>query len=457
MTTEQNTSFPINDLVLSEAASDTSVAHNSVSSSSTSDSDAMDNGVIDNNAPGSHDDLISSNEDVHHVQALVIGSGPAGYTAALYLARAGYKPTVLAGELTPGGQLVNTTTVENYPGFPEGVLGPELMDRMRDQAEKFGAILEYVDVTSVDFTSALKIVTCSDGQRYAAPIIIITTGSQYRKLDVPGEEEFSGHGVSYCATCDGFFFKNKPIVVIGGGDSALTEAEFLSRFGSSVTLIHRRDQFRASQILVDRAKQNPKITLLTNTIVTAIHCDDDAHADSLSNVSSISTTDANSTTTSAVASTSGVASHVMPSVTLPSANVLSVPSASTPSQDSAAIPSSAFGLTLGGNALSSPSKPQSAAYIDLKNTVTGERSTMPAQGIFVAIGHVPATDFLQGHVDMDDDGYILVDGASTRTSVPGVFAAGDCVDRVYRQAISAAGMGCRAALDAQHYLSEVAQ
>ena len=208
--------------------------------------------------------------DMTELSTIIIGSGPAGYTAAIYLARAGYRPTILAGELTPGGQLVNTTTVENYPGFPDGILGPELMDRMRDQAESFGASIEYLDVTSVDFSSSPKTVTCSDGSQYHADAVIITTGSQYRKLGIPGEAEYSGHGVSYCATCDGFFFKDKPIVVVGGGDSALEEALFLTRFGSSVTVLHRRDQFRASKIMVERVLNNPKITVKMNTVATAI-------------------------------------------------------------------------------------------------------------------------------------------------------------------------------------------
>ena len=251
---------------------------------------------------------------------VIIGSGPAGYTAAIYLGRAGYRPLVIAGAVTPGGQLVNTTTVENFPGFPDGILGPDLMDAMQRQAEQFGARLVWDDVVSVDFGDDVHTVTCDQGDVFQARTVVVTTGSTVRKLQVPGEETFAGRGVSYCATCDGFFFRNKPIVVVGGGDSACEEALFLTRFGSSVTLIHRRDEFRASKIMEERVRSNPDITLMMNTVV-------------------------------------------------------------------------------------------------------------------------------------DDDGYILVDGASTRTSVPGVFAAGDAVDRVYRQAISAAGMGCRAALDAQRYLS----
>ena len=306
------------------------------------------------------------------LSTIIIGSGPAGYTAAIYLARAGYRPTILAGELTPGGQLVNTTTVENYPGFPDGILGPELMDRMRDQAESFGASIEYLDVTSVDFSSSPKTVTCSDGSQYHADAVIITTGSQYRKLGIPGEAEYSGHGVSYCATCDGFFFRNKPIVVVGGGDSAFEEADFLSRFGSSVTLIHRRSTFRASRIMVERAQRNPKIDFMLDAVVQEIRGDENG-----------------------------------------------------------------------------------VQEVEVRNTATEKTSVIPANGVFMAIGHTPATAFLNGLVDVDSAGYITVDGASTRTSEPGVFAAGDCVDSVYRQAISAAGMGCRAALDAQAYLDSL--
>lgn len=331
---------------------------------------------------------------------LIIGSGPAGYTAAIYLGRAGYQPLVIAGALTPGGQLVNTTEVENFPGFPDGVMGPDLMDAMQRQAEKFGAQFVYDDVTSVDFSdSSVKKVTLGNGDTIAAKAVIVTTGSLVRKLGVPGEEEYSGHGVSYCATCDGFFFRGKPIVVVGGGDSAMEEADFLSRFGSSVTLIHRRDEFRASKIMVDRVKANEKITLLTNTVVTAVH---------------------------------GAGSDSSDSKT-------------------AATTAPTLGLKLGGAAI----KPaDEVASIDIRNTVTGEESTLPVNGLFVAIGHTPATGFLGGAVATDADGYILTEGASTRTNLPGVFAAGDCVDRTYRQAISAAGMGCRAALDAQAFLAE---
>ena len=302
--------------------------------------------------------------------AIVIGSGPAGYTAAIYLGRAGYAPLVIAGALTPGGQLMNTTEIENYPGFPKGIMGPDLMDQMRDQAEHFGAQIEYDDVTSADFSGNIKRITTDGGEEYFARAVVVTTGSQYRKLEVPGEREFSGRGVSYCATCDGFFFKDKPIVVIGGGDSAMGDADFLTRFGSSVQLIHRRQGFRASKIMVDRARANEKIDFVLDSVVTKVNGDE-----------------------------SGVTS------------------------------------------------------VDIRDTTTGRTTTVPANGVFVAIGFVPQTGFLKGQVDLDEDGYILVEGASTRTSTPGIFAAGDATDKVYRQAVSAAGMGCRAALDAQEYLN----
>ncbi len=303
--------------------------------------------------------------------AVIIGSGPAGYTAAIYLGRAGYEPTVVAGALTPGGQLVNTTEVENFPGFPDGILGPDLMDNMQKQAEKFGANIIWDDVVSVenDPETGVKTVRLDQGDVLETRALIVATGSSYRKLNVPGEADFSGKGVSYCATCDGFFFRGKPIVVVGGGDSACEEADFLSRFGSSVTLIHRRDEFRASQIMVERVKNNPKIDFLLDSVVEKIQGDDNG-----------------------------------------------------------------------------------AQSVVVRNVKTDETSTVPANGIFVAIGHTPATGFLNGVVDTDEAGYITVEGASTKTGTPGIFAAGDCVDSVYRQAISAAGMGCRAALDAQAYL-----
>lgn len=307
-------------------------------------------------------------------KVIIIGSGPAGYTAALYLARAGYTPLVIAGALTPGGQLMNTTEVENYPGFADGILGPDLMEAMQKQAEKFGAQIILNDVVSVDFKDDLKTVTTDDGETYTANAVIISTGSQVRKLGVPGEQEYSGRGVSYCATCDGFFFKGKPIVVVGGGDSAFEEALFLTRFGSSVTLIHRRDSFRASKIMIDRARKNEKIKFVLNSVVQSIN---------------------------------------------------------------------------GSN--------EDAQSVTVKNVVTGETQDIEASGIFVAIGHLPSTSFLNNSIALNADGTISVQGASTKTSIPGVFAAGDVVDSVYRQAISAAGMGCRAAFDAQAYLNDLSE
>lgn len=307
-------------------------------------------------------------------KVIIIGSGPAGYTAALYLARAGYTPLVIAGALTPGGQLMNTTEVENYPGFVDGILGPDLMEAMQKQAEKFGAQIILNDVVSVDFKDDLKTVTTDDGETYTANAVIISTGSQVRKLGVPGEQEYSGRGVSYCATCDGFFFRGKPIVVVGGGDSAFEEALFLTRFGSSVTLIHRRDSFRASKIMIDRSRKNEKIKFVLNSVVQSIN---------------------------------------------------------------------------GSN--------EDAQSVTVKNVVTGETQDIEASGIFVAIGHLPSTSFLNNSIALNEDGTISVQGASTKTSIPGVFAAGDVVDSVYRQAISAAGMGCRAALDAQAYLNDLSE
>lgn len=322
--------------------------------------------------------MIQENQQQKNLRdVIIVGSGPAGYTAAIYLGRAGYKPLVIAGALTPGGQLVNTTEVENYPGFPEGVMGPDLMEAMQKQAEKFGTEIVFDDVVSVAFTNssdktALKTVTCDQGDVYQARAVVVTTGSDVRKLGVPGEKEYSGNGVSYCATCDGFFFRGKPIVIIGGGDSAFTDAEFLTRFGSSVTLIHRRDEFRAAKIMVDRAKTNDKMSFMLDSVVDAIN---------------------------------------------------------------------------GENG--------SVQSVTVRNVKTGETSEVPAAGVFVAIGNTPTTEFLNGALELDEMGYIKVDGASTRTSLPGVFAAGDVVDSIYRQAVSAAGMGCRAALDAQDYLDNL--
>lgn len=339
--------------------------------------DAQGNAQGNGNARGNAQGDTRSDTQRNVRDVIIVGSGPAGYTAAIYLGRAGYKPLVIAGALTPGGQLVNTTEVENYPGFPDGVMGPDLMDSMQKQAEKFGAEIVFDDVVSVDFgdgssKAALKSVTCDQGDVYQAPAIVVTTGSNVRKLGVPGEKEYSGKGVSYCATCDGFFFRGKPIVVVGGGDSAFTDAEFLTRFGSSVTLIHRRDEFRAAKIMVDRAKANDKMSFMVNAVVDKVNGEDG-----------------------------------------------------------------------------------SAKSVTVRNVKTGETTEVPAEGVFVAIGNTPATEFLNGALQLDDKGYIEVDGASTRTSLPGVFAAGDVVDSVYRQAVSAAGMGCRAALDAQDYLDSL--
>ena len=304
--------------------------------------------------------------------AIIIGSGPAGYTATLYLARAGYEPLVIAGAITPGGQLVNTTEVENFPGFPDGIMGSDLMENMREQAEKFGAEVEYDDVVSVDFNGDIKTVHTDMGETYESRTVILATGASYRHLGIPGEEEYSGRGVSYCATCDGFFFKDKPIVVVGGGDSAMEEADFLSRYGSSVTLIHRRDEFRASKVMLDRVRNNDKISIVTNTEVTEI------------------------------------------------------------------VGSADSGVT----------------SLRLRNTADGSESTLDTAAIFIAIGHIPQSGFLGDAIELDSEGYIVPSGVGTATSVPGNFAAGDAVDKVYRQAIVAAGSGCQAALDAQSYLIE---
>jgi thioredoxin reductase (NADPH) len=299
---------------------------------------------------------------------IIIGSGPAGYTAALYAARAQLRPLVFEGAVTAGGALMNTTDVENFPGFPDGVLGPDLMDAMRKQAERFGAELAAEDVTEVDLAADPKRVIV-EGDVYLARTVIIATGSRYRELGVPGEKRLAGHGVSWCATCDGFFFRDTGIAVIGGGDSALEEAIFLTRFARSVTLVHRRDALRASKIMQERAFANPKISIRWNSVVTEV---------------------------------------------------------------------------LGGSKVSG---------LRLRDTVTGEESTLPVAGVFVAIGHDPRSDLFSGQLTADPDGYLLVQQPSTRTAIPGVFACGDVVDRSYRQAVTAAGTGCAAALDAERYLA----
>ncbi|MFF3874726.1 thioredoxin-disulfide reductase [Streptomyces sp. NPDC001978] len=311
---------------------------------------------------------MSTAADIRNV--IVIGSGPAGYTAALYTARASLKPLVFEGAVTAGGALVQTTEVENFPGFRDGIMGPDLMDNMRAQAERFGAELVPDDVVQVDLTGTVKTVTDSAGTVHRAKAVIVATGSQHRKLNLPGEDALSGRGVSYCATCDGFFFREHDIVVVGGGDTAMEEATFLSRFARSVTVVHRRDTLRASKTMQDRAFADPKISFAWNSEVAEIHED-------------------------------------------------------------------------GGK----------LAGLTLRDTVTGETLELPATGLFVAIGHDPRTDLVTGQLELDGEGYLKVASPSTRTNIPGVFGAGDVVDHTYRQAITAAGSGCAAALDAERYLA----
>jgi thioredoxin reductase (NADPH) len=308
----------------------------------------------------------SPGSPIHDV--IIIGSGPAGYTAAVYAARAQLKPLVFEG-VQFGGALMTTTEVENYPGFKEGITGPELMEEMREQAIRFGADLRMEDVDGVSLEGPVKTVTVGD-ETFAARAVILAMGAAARQLGVPGEMERIGTGVSTCATCDGFFFRDQDIAVVGGGDSAMEEATFLTRFARSVTLIHRREEFRASKIMLERAKANPKITFLTNTAVTEVEGE--------------------------------------PKVT----------------------------------------------GVRLKDTVTGEESKLAVTGVFVAIGHDPRSSLVAGMVDVDDEGYVRVKGRTTSTSVDGVFAAGDLVDHTYRQAITAAGSGCSAAIDAERWLAD---
>lgn len=308
-------------------------------------------------------------QDTAPSDVIIVGSGPAGYTAAVYAARAGLEPIVFAGSITAGGALMNTTDVENYPGFPDGVLGPELMEKMQAQAERFGAEVRYEDVTSVQLDGRVKTVVNEDGEEFTARSVILATGSAYKEIGIEGEKEFSGRGVSWCATCDGFFFRDQDIIVVGGGDSAMEEALFLTRFGRTVTVVHRRDELRASKIMADRALADEKITFAWNSEVVAIHGD---------------------------AKVTGVT---------------------------------------------------------LRDTVTGEQREVGATGVFVAIGHLPRTELLDGQVSLNAEGYVDVEHPSTRTNLEGVFAAGDVVDHHYRQAITAAGTGCAAALDAERYLA----
>jgi len=305
---------------------------------------------------------------VHEV--VIVGSGPAGYTAAIYTARAEMKPIVIAGALDAGGALMTTTDVENFPGFPEGVQGPELMASFQEQAERFGAEVVYEDAVDLQLEGDVKTVRLDDGTVYRAKSLIITTGSAYRKLGVDGEEQLSGKGVSWCATCDGFFFKDQDIIVVGGGDSAVEEATFLTRFGKSVTLVHRRDELRASKIMARRAEADPKLSFAWNSEIVSIN---------------------------------------------------------------------------GGDKVES---------VTLRDTVTGAERDIATSAVFEAIGHLPRTDLVRGALELDDEGYIVCQGRSTYTSVPGVFAAGDVVDHTYRQAITAAGTGCQAALDAERWLSD---
>ena len=302
---------------------------------------------------------------------IIVGSGPAGYTAAVYAARANLRPLVLEGSVTAGGALMNTTEVENFPGFRDGIQGPALMDEMRAQAERFGAELIADDANALDLSGETKIVRTAEAE-YHSRAVILAMGSGYRKLDLPDEDRLSGHGVSWCATCDGFFFREQEIAVVGGGDSAVEEATFLARFGSKVTMIHRREELRASKIMQERAFAEDKIDFAWNSEVVAIHGEDKL-----------------------------------------------------------------TGLTL-------------------RDTVTGEERELDATGLFIAIGHDPRSELVKGQVRLDDEGYVLVDHPATRTDLPGVFACGDLVDHHYRQAITAAGTGCAAALDAERYLADLA-
>ncbi len=301
---------------------------------------------------------------------IIVGSGPAGYTAAVYAARAQLNPLVFEGSVTAGGALMNTTDVENYPGFADGIMGPQLMEEMRKQAERFGAELVTDDVTAVDLNGDIKTVTDGSGNTHSAHAVVLAMGSGYRELGLENEKRLSGHGVSWCATCDGFFFRQQEIAVVGGGDTAAEEATFLTRFADKVYLIHRRDELRASKVMAERVLTNEKIEPVWNSQVVDVLGDDKVNG------------------------------------------------------------------------------------IVIENTITGDTRELPVTGLFIAIGHDPRSELIAGQIDLDDEGYVLVDAPSTRTNLPGVFACGDLVDHTYRQAITAAGTGCSAALDAERFLAD---
>ncbi len=300
---------------------------------------------------------------------IIIGSGPAGYTAAIYAARAQLNPLVIASSVEPGGELMKTTEVENYPGFPDGLMGPDLMANFQAQAERFGAELLFDDVVEVDLKADVKIVKTGMGETYEAKTVIISTGAAYRELGLPNEKALSGHGVSWCATCDGFFFREKTIAVVGGGDSAMEEANFLTKFASKVYVIHRRETLKASKIMQQRAFDNPKIEFIWNSAVAELKGEGNLEG------------------------------------------------------------------------------------VVLEDTRNGERSELALDGLFIAIGNDPRVSLVENQVELTEDRFIKVEGRSSKTSLPGVFAAGDVIDPTYRQAITAAGSGCVAALDAEHYLA----
>lgn len=312
-------------------------------------------------------DVMSSNEKVHNL--VIVGSGPAGYTAAIYAARAQLEPIIYEGSVTAGGALMNTTEVENFPGFTDGVMGPDLMDSMRKQAARFGAQLITDDIVEMDLKSPIKVLKDGSDNVIRAKAVILATGSAYKEIGLENEKRLSGRGVSWCATCDGFFFRDQTIAVVGGGDSAMEEASFLTKFASKVVLIHRRSEFRASKIMVERVLANPKIEVLWNTEVTDVLGEAKVEA------------------------------------------------------------------------------------LLLRDTVTGSESKRNFAGLFVAIGHIPRSELIVGQIDLDNEGYVKAEGRSTRTNLSGVFACGDLVDHTYRQAITAAGSGCQAALDAEKFLS----